>query len=278
MHFIKYLSILIISIVFSTYNSGVFKKKKDKVKIVKIWEMPDELEEISGMSWIGDDKIAAIEDEDGIIYIYDLKESKVSRTVEFADDGDYEGIAVNKADAYVMRSDGLLFEVRDYLSDSPQTKTYQAAMSHKNNVESLALDAKNHRLLIAPKDEDPNDEDIKGVYAFDLNESLMLPDLIFKVDMKDKALKDFKKKNSKRTFRPSDLAIHPQTGEIYILEGVNPKLMILNTTGAIKTIYKLDKDDFAQPEGITFSPDGHLFISNEAHGGTANILEVELKE
>lgn len=32
----------------------------------------------------------------------------------------------------------------------------------------------------------------------------------------------------------------------------------------------------AQPEGITFSPDGRLFIANEAHGGTATILEVVL--
>ncbi|MFD2825908.1 SdiA-regulated domain-containing protein [Leeuwenhoekiella polynyae] len=276
MHFIKYLSILAVSLIFLNSNTIDLKKKKDKVKIVKTWEMPDELEEISGISWTDNGKIAAIEDEDGVIYSYDLNTSKITKTIEFADDGDYEGVAVNGNNAYVMRSDGLLFEVSDYLSDSPKTRTYQSSMSHKSNVESLALDAKNNRLLTAPKDEDPNDEDIKGIYAFDLNKRLMVPDLIFKIDMKDKALKDFKKKKSKRTFRPSDLAIHPQTGEIYILEGVNPKLMILDVSGAIKKVYDLDSDDFAQPEGITFSPDGRLFISNEAHGGTANILEVEL--
>lgn len=276
MYFIKYLSVLAVCLFFSTSHAPAVKKKKPVLKIVKIWEMPDELKEISGMSWIGDDKIAAIEDEDGILYIYDLNTSKIARTIEFADDGDYEGVAVNKTDAYVMRSDGLLFEVLDYSSDSPQTKTYQSAMSHKNNVESLALDAQNHRLLTAPKDEDPNDEDVKGVYAFDLKERLMLPDLIFKVDMKDKALKKFKRKKSKRTFRPSDLAVHPKTGEIYILEGVHPKLMILDKKGSIKTVYELDEDDFAQPEGITFGPDGRLFIANEAHGGTATILEVVL--
>ena len=52
--------------------------------------------------------------------------------------------------------------------------------------------------------------------------------------------------------------------------------MILDVSGAIKKVYELDDDDFAQPEGITFSPDGRLFISNEAHGGTANIPQIEL--
>jgi len=35
-------------------------------------------------------------------------------------------------------------------------------------------------------------------------------------------------------------------------------------------------DDFPQPEGITFSPQGTLYISTEAKGGSAAIMEVVL--
>ncbi|WP_028376785.1 SdiA-regulated domain-containing protein [Leeuwenhoekiella sp. MAR_2009_132] len=281
MNYLKYISLVLAIVVFSAYyNPQQLSEnvKKHDLTIVNSWELPDALREVSGIDWIGDDKLAAIEDEDGIIYIYDLKAKKITKEIEFADDGDYEGIAVNGKNAYVMRSDGLLFEALNYQSDQIITKTYQSKMSHKNNVETLALDAKNNRLLTAPKDEDPNDENIKGVYAFDLKGQAMLSDLIFKVDMKDKALKDYEEKKSYKTFRPSDLAVHPKTGELYVLEGVNPKLLIMNKNGDIKNVFKLDKDDFAQPEGITFSPDGRLFISNEAHGKMATILEVRLNE
>lgn len=281
MNYFKYISLVLAIGVFSAYYTPQQLSenvKKLDLTIVNSWELPDALREVSGIDWIGDDKLAAIEDEDGIIYIYDLKVKKITKEIEFADDGDYEGIAVNGKNAYVMRSDGLLFEALNYQSDQITTKTYQSKMSHKNNVETLALDAKNNRLLTAPKDEDPNDENIKGVYAFDLKGQAMLSDLIFKVDMKDKALKDYEEKKSYKTFRPSDLAVHPKTGELYVLEGVNPKLLIMNKNGDIKKVFKLDKDDFAQPEGITFSPDGRLFISNEAHGKTATILEVRLNK
>ena len=279
MNYLKYISLVLAIVVFSAYYTPQQLSenvKKHDLTIVNSWELPDALREVSGIDWIGDDKLAAIEDEDGIIYIYDLKAKKITKEIEFADDGDYEGIAVNGKNAYVMRSDGLLFEALNYQSDQIITKTYQSKMSHKNNVETLALDAKNNRLLTAPKDEDPNDENIKGIYAFDLKGQAMLSDLIFKVDMKDKALKDYEEKKSYKTFRPSDLAVHPKTGELYVLEGVNPKLLIMNTKGDIKNVFKLDKDDFAQPEGITFSPDGRLFISNEAAGGKATILEVKI--
>ncbi|MEC8683166.1 MAG: SdiA-regulated domain-containing protein [Bacteroidota bacterium] len=278
MNFISYTSALLIALLtFGTFKTPKPKKKKGNIlEIVNTWELPDALEEVSGIAWVSDAKIAAVEDEDGLIYIYDLAKNKIDKTIEFADDGDYEGIAVTGEDAYVMRSDGLLFEVQNYATAQPVTKTYQSAMSHKNNVETLSYDAKNQRLLTAPKDLDPNDEDIKGIYAFDLKQHLMLPDLVARIDMKDKAFKKFEKNKAYRTFRPSDLAIHPKTGEIYMLEGVNPKLIILDKTYAIKKVYELDKDDFAQPEGITFNPDGTLFISNEAHGGTANIHQVEL--
>lgn len=73
--------------------------------IIKTWEMPMELNEISGIAWIGEGKIACVQDEDGIIFIYNLNENKVEKTVNFAKSDDYEGITVVDGTAYVLRSD-----------------------------------------------------------------------------------------------------------------------------------------------------------------------------
>jgi len=100
---------------------------------------------------------------------------------------------------------------------------------------------------------------------------------VININLEDKAFKNFKHKKIEKTFNPSDIAIHPKTQDIYVIEGKKPKLLILNSKGKLLKILELDKRKFAQPEGITFSDDGRLFISNEADSESANILELTLK-
>ncbi len=257
-------------------KTTIKKKSKKDYTIVNTWEMPKVLNEVSGISWISNNTIACVEDEDGIIFIYDLKKEKVIQEITFAGSGDYEGIVINDKDAYVMRSDGLIYEVSRFRESEPKTTTFQTAFTARNNIETLTLDAEKNSLVVTPKDRDQSD-DFKGVYYIPLDSKKMDAQPFIQINMKDKALKDYKKKKAYRTFSPSDVAIHPVTGDYYVLEGKNPKLAILDSDGTIKKVYKLDKDDFAQPEGITFSPDGKLFISNEARKDEATIVEVVFK-
>lgn len=243
------------------------------------WELPGALKEVSGISWVKDSTIAAVQDEDGIIFHYNLHEMKITDTIAFGERGDYEGLAIKDSTAYVMRSDGLLFEVSNYTSKTKQSvTTYQTIFESKHNVESLAYDEDNNRLLIIAKDRDPKSKRNKGVYAFYLDSKKMAKNPIVTIDLKDKSFSEFSTKKVQKTFRPSDIAIHPKTKEFYVLEGVNPKLIILSPQGKVKKIQLLNPDDFQQPEGITFSKDGALYISNEFHATDANILHVLLEE
>jgi hypothetical protein len=52
-------------------------------------------------------------------------------------------------------------------------------------------------------------------------------------------------------------------------------LTVFDRTGHLKNVIALDKRIFQQPEGMCFDQYGNLFISNEANGGTANILKFE---
>ena len=81
---------------------------------------------------------------------------------------------------------------------------------------------------------------------------------------------------SKNKIQPSDLEVHPGTGEVYIVDGPGPRLLIMDSEGNKKNLYQLSSSDFPQPEGIAFNDAGELFISNEGSSGAGNILKVEI--
>jgi len=272
------LAIVVLMAIYAFTTQSMYKVSKENKEytINNTWELPDVLDEISGISWLKDGTIASVQDEDGIIFIYNLKQNKIVERIEFAGSGDYEGIAVNNNDAYVLRSDGTIYEISNFRSKSRTVQTFKTDFSAKNNLESLTLNSKNNSLIIAPKDRDIKD-DFKGLYQIPITSKSMDATPQIKINMNDGAFNSYKKKKAYKTFSPSDIAIHPKTGKYYILDGKNPKLLILDKDGTIEKVYKLDKNQFAQPEGITFSPDGTLYISNESGNNPASILQVNFK-
>jgi uncharacterized protein YjiK len=243
------------------------KEYTQEVKIEKTWELPDELEEVSGIAFIDKNNIACIQDEDGIIFIYNLKRSKIEKEIPFGDSGDYEGVAVAGKTAYVLESDGTIYRVDNFLSD-PKVSEYETRLSENNDVEGLAYDKKNNRLLLAVKDKDPVSEDYKGIYAFDLKENKLAKKPAFKLQFDEKVFDDISEKDKQDIFKPSEVILDPASGEIYLVEGEDPQLLILDASGKAKALYDLDKDDFPQPEGLAFDRDGAFYISNEGEPGT----------
>lgn len=252
------------------------EEKKAEYSILQKWELPGVLEEVSGIDWIGDNKIAAVQDEDGIIFIYDLAASKITKKIPFHGSGDYEGIRISNDDAYILRSDGTIFKVQNYLSEKPKVSEHSTNLSavKDNDVEGLCLDAENNRFLLAEKERKGNERS-KEIYATHLNLQNSEEKPALKIDLEDAALKRTKEKVKDRFF-PSEIERHPKTGNYYVLDGKNPKLLIMNPEGEIEKLYLLDPSEFEQPEGLTFDPEGNMYISNEAGEGPANILKVAL--
>ena len=101
-------------IIFTAFNSEERNFKSDlpaSIKILKTWNLPAILKEISGISFIDNDRIACIQDEMGSVFIYNLSTSSLEDQVSFAAPGDFEGIAMVNKTAWVLRSDGKLFEI-----------------------------------------------------------------------------------------------------------------------------------------------------------------------
>ncbi|NRD19384.1 SdiA-regulated domain-containing protein [Winogradskyella eckloniae] len=282
-------AILGISIVLFTFIVGFFFYKHNfidvkqesysthKYTIKNTHVLPDILNEVSGIAWINENTFACIQDEDGYIFIYDIKINSILKTIKFAGHGDYEAIAIHNNDAYVLRSDGLIYALSNYNTKAIKTSKIKTVFDADNNMESLTFDTQNNQLLISPKDKDLGPKHLRSVYKIPLDTKTVDTIPVFSVNLKSEILKDFKHKHIRNTLCPSEIAVHPMTQDIYVLEGKNPKLIILNNEGIIKNAIKLNKKQFAQPEGLTFSDDGRLFISNEADNGNANILEVVLE-
>lgn len=252
---------------------------KSPVKILTTWLLPKELLEVSGITWMDEERFACVQDELGKVFIFNIRLNKIEQEISFAEKGDYEGIAVAGGVLYVLEANGSIFEIREYRNGNPKITVYKTHLKKKQDAESLAYDEKNNRLLVAVKAVDLNSNDYKGIYAFDLNTKRMDESPVYKIDLTNKIFEEVNKGKIENSISPSDLAVHPLTGDIYILEGTKPKLLIMNSKGALISLYDLKGADFPQAEGIAFSADGKMYISNE--GGnkeSGNILQVELEK
>jgi uncharacterized protein YjiK len=84
---------------------------------------------------------------------------------------------------------------------------------------------------------------------------------------------DFKYQHNRRHFAPSGLAIHPKTKTLFIISSVGKMMIEMSLQGNILHQYSLNYPQFTQPEGIFFTENGDLYISNEGKNSTATILK-----
>jgi uncharacterized protein YjiK len=244
--------------------------------IIKKWDMPKYLAEISGLSYVDGQRLACVQDELGKIFIYNIASSSVEKEISFGAAGDYEGLAVVGETIWVLRADGKLFEVSNINAAKPSVKEYSTPLTTKQDPEGLCYNKKNNRLLVVIKGAEPGTENYKGIYAFDLNSRKMDQQPVFKIDLQNKVFGNGSDKKKKSTINPSGISIHPVSGDMYITDGRNPQLLVTDAGGNIKKLYGLNNNDFAQPEGITFNPAGDLFIANEGTKQPGNILQVKI--
>ena len=247
------------------------------ITVTKKWEMPKQLLEISGLSYIDGQRFACVQDELGTIFIYNTASSSVEKEIPFGGTGDYEGLAVVGENVWVLRADGKLFEVSNINTEKPAVKEYGTHLTVKQDSEGLCYDKKNNRLLIAIKGAEIATEDYKGIYAFDLSSKKMDQQPVFKIDLLNEVFEsNGSGKKKKGSINPSGITIHPVSGEMYITDGRNSKLLITDATGVIRKLYQLNSKEFSQPEGIAFNSAGDLFIANEGTNQPGNILQVKI--
>lgn len=255
--------------------------------------LPDILHEVSGITYVDSSILACIQDEEGILFMYDWKQNEIIKQHAFHIEGDYEGITRVGMTFYVLRSDGTLFEIMDYKSENIQVNSYVTGIPANNN-EGLCYDPANNRLLIASKgkiDKGSEYKDKRVIYGFDLTSKTMSEEPVFDFDLQD--IKAFavnqrinlptrSKKKGKITepvikFMTSDIGIHPKTQKLFLLSASDHLLFIFSKKGKIEHIEQLDTELFNKAEGITFLPEGDMFITNEGQNGRPTLLYFNYK-
>ena len=191
--------------------------------------LPDELEEISGLSLASDGRhLCAIQDENGIIYYIDKESGAITQKKKFWKDGDYEGIEVVGNTVWVSKSTATLYQVTALDTDTPVVEKYKSFLEKDYDVEGLAYDDNKQQLYIACKGkagEGKNFDKKRAIYAFDLNtkEVYDKPAYIISLNACRTALKEntsekkcqsifakfFDDKKDDIPFAPSAIAIHP---------------------------------------------------------------------
>lgn len=238
-------------------------------KVVELWDLPDELVEISANILIDNTHMACIQDNKGVIYIYNLKTRAIENSIQFKDKGDFEGLALVGKVYYVLRSDGMLYQLTSTESGKPSVTTYDLPFGPENDTESMIYDKTKHRLLIAVKEKDLASPDKKGIYSFDLATKQMSKIPVLSLDAYRRSSSKGKDKSA---IRPSAIAIHPQRGTMLVLNGPSSELLEADFSGTILSTVKLDKNEFPQPEGMCFSASGDFYISSEGGKNQKGII------
>lgn len=250
--------------------------------------LPVVLHEISGLAIVDPNTIACIQDENGILFFYDTKTHKIKREIAFGLNGDYEGITLVDKSLFILRSDGVLFEIKNFSSAKFSIKTYATQVPALNN-EGLCYDAANDRLLIGAKgriNKDPLYKDQRIIYAFDLKTKSLNKKPVFQLNINDINISakldgfNFTKRKDKKgnvievglKLNTSEIAIHPVTKQLYVLSATDHCLFIFNMNGKLETITRLNPNIFNKAEGLSFFANGDLMISNEGQEHQPTLL------
>jgi len=255
----------------------------DLLKPVKSWALSDSLAEVSGITFLKNERLIAIEDIHPILYEIKLGDSTSSiiNKLEFRETDkekfDFEDLAAIGDTVYALWSHGAIFKIikQKQKFTSERMKTW---LKKENNTEGLAYDPISGNLLVACKDDAGLEDEKKttrAIYEFDIKADSLKPDpfmLVKKSDFENVA-------GEKVDFYPAAIAVHPVSHDIFIISTKDTKCIAQFThDGKLKAFDYLEKEMLPQPEGICFDVKGNLYISTQArHGKPPYIYKFSLK-
>ncbi len=235
------------------------------------WELPKELNEISGLAVDSKGRLFAHGDERAIIYQLDPATHRVVKRFAFgrpAPRGDFEGIAVAGDQLVLTTSDGVLYLGREGADGEAVPYTVRdTRVGRRCEVEGLAYEPTNRSLLLACKL--ARIESLRGrvaVFAWSLERGALAtaPALLVPVSRITRAL-------GASTLHPSDLTRDPSSGHYLIVASREHAIVELTAAGEVADVRRLRHSLHRQAEGLAFAADGALLVGDEASGKRATL-------
>ncbi len=241
-------------------------------------ELPDYLDEVSGLAAFGSSHLLMHDDENGVIFIYDLSSKKIERKVKIGDKKikeDFEGIAVKGDTVFLSTSNGKIYSVLLKNKNKADIINVEKMKTNdKINLEGLCFSKELNSLILPNKIEiDKKHRDERIFYSYDIAKRSFskVPQIII-------SLVELKKKYKIDNFSPTAIEIHPLNKNIFILSSNEKCIVELNPQGKLINAVKLDEKNHRQPEGLTFLSNLSMVISDEASGKKASLTIIQFEK
>lgn len=218
----------------------------------------------------------AIKDEDGILYKIYLNREDVITKWRFDKKQDFEDIVLHDSVFYVLISNGNIVSIHFGEADSVITdkSKFEGGGKTVNEFEAMYYDDSLQQIVMLCKECDGDGSKTVSAWGYNIS-TQVYSSLVYAIDMAPIA------KNlgvDKLKLRPSAAAINPVTNELYILSSLSHLIVITDRKGKFIDLYELDPGIYTQPEGIAFTAEGDLMISNEGlETGRQSILIIRNK-
>lgn len=228
----------------------------------------------SDVSMMDSTHLVCIDSKSGGVLFYDLTLNTVSNPLEL-------GVNRQFTDVSMIDSTLILFDADKkvhFLLPPYDSTSFIASdeLQEDFNSSGICLHESTKRLfMLGELQERENGEFSCSIYAFNLNRHKLREEPLFDINTADIEL--FAMNNNlllprKITsegdtidglnFKPTAMAIHPKTNEIYVLSSEDRSLVVFNQFGDIVNFTTLDATNFYKPTGMTFHKNGNLLITN----------------
>lgn len=177
---------------------------------------------------------------------------------------------------YILVSNGDIESIKFGGADSIITSKskFEGGGKSVNEFESMYYDDSLQQLVLLCKQCDGDGSKVVTAWGYNIS-TQVYTSLVYAVDMEPIAKK---RGVDKLKLRPSAAAINPVTNELYILSSLSHLIVVTDRKGKFIDFYELDPGIYTQPEGIAFTAEGDLMISNEGQdAGLQNILIIRNK-
>lgn len=241
------------------------------------WVLPPVLNEISDLSTAADSKsLWAASDQKGTVYRIAIKDGSVAQAIDFGPRGDYEGVGEVEGAVIVARVDGTLFRVD---TSDGGTTTLETHLGLACSLQGLAWEPNRKRLLLVckfPMPKLPRARKSFAIYSMNLDTGKLVRQPAIVIPRQ--AIDDYigthpdqpeLKQAMGDDFAPSAIAVHPSSGQIFILSGRGTMLVVLEPNGSLVRVEGLDPQVHPHPKGISFASDGTMYIGDKARGESA---------
>ena len=235
------------------------------------WELPKELDEISGLAIDRSGRVFAHGDERALIYQLDPASHRVVKRFALgrpAAHGDFEAIAFAGDRLILTTSNGVLYLGSEGRDGEAVPYTVQATgIGDRCEVEGLAWDPEARSLLLACKT--PRTEALRGrvtIFGWSLEHRALapMPQIFAPLSRVTRAL-------GATSFHPSELVRDPGTGHFLLLAARQRAIAELTPDGQVIRVSRLRRALHRQPEGLAIAADGTLLVADEANGQRATL-------